>query len=258
MILANATEPALQRSVDALVALGAQLWSPAEFPDGLSKSPAPLHLATTKQARRGASRGGPPILSLTQVSVSDYLTHCTRHVAGPWPDQSVADYRDSLILDRADSDHGPLATLMRIVQQQRLLASAKAIRGGSHVVCFAAVPLPELQRLHQFRPHRGRWDFEPYGICIRTGWLRQRGARPVRYGEAELFEQLPESDRPYFQRRTSGQHDQIDWSVEREWRHVGNVDLSDLLPDDAFLFVPTLTDAARLAPLSRWPIAVLS
>ncbi len=202
-------------------------------------------------------RAAGTIVSLDQFATADYLTHCTRHATGPWPDQSMDDYRDALILARADADHSASATLSRIVEQQRLLASGAAIRGGCGVVCFTAVELKEIQQLRTFRAHRGRWDFQPYGICIKSRWLKQHAVRPVRYGDAALWEQLPESERPFYQRRLAGRRGQIDWSVEREWRHVGELDLSELPADEAFLFVPTTGEAERLAALSRWPVVVL-
>ena len=111
--------------------------------------------------------------------------------------------------------------------------------------------------LRTFRAHRGRWDFEPYGICIRQSWLEQHGVRPVRYGNSALWDELTESQRPFFQLRRSGRQRQIDWSVEREWRHVGDLDLTNLPRDAAFLFVPTVEEAKWLSSQSRWQVIAL-
>lgn len=195
--------------------------------------------------------------TLNQFTGEGYLIHCTRHAAGPWPNQSMADYRDALILGRDDADHSALATLARIVAQRRLVGSCRAIRGGTPVVCFTAVDLRQLKDLHAFRAHRGRWDFEPYGLCIKQGWLEQRGARRVRYGDPSLWDQLADSERPFFQRRRAGRRGQFDWTVEREWRHMGDIDLTELPSDAAMLFVPTADAARHLSPLSDWPVMVL-
>ncbi len=197
------------------------------------------------------------IVSLDQVNSPNRLTHWTRSADGPWPDQSWNDYHDSLILARDDADHGPLATLMRIVHQQCLLASARAIRGSCSVVCFTSVDVRQLPQLRTFRQHRRRWDFEPYGISIDADWLIQRGACPVHYGEASDWESLSPSQRPFFQTRWGGREQRIDWSIEQEWRHVGSVDLRQLPDSAAFLFAPTAVEAAQLAAISRWPVAVL-
>ncbi|MFW6170243.1 MAG: hypothetical protein ACODAD_07115 [Planctomycetota bacterium] len=205
----------------------------------------------------GTTHSGAAVIPMRQLAVADYLTHCTRGAAGPWPDQTVEAYHDALILDREEADHSALATLARIAAQAKLLATSRAIRGGARVVCFTAVPLQQLKNLHTFRAHRGRWDFEPYGICISRNWLQRQGTRMVRYGTQSLWDKLAPSERPFFQRRRGGKHDQIDWSVEREWRHLGDVDLTDLPSDAATLFVPTVDAARWLSPLSRWPVTVL-
>ena len=68
----------------------------------------------------------------------------------------------------------------------------------------------------------------------------------------------PTNERPYFQRQFCGKDGTIDWSVEREWRHAGDLDLAGLPQHAGFVFVPTKTDAEHLIRLSRWPVVVLS
>jgi hypothetical protein len=189
----------------------------------------------------------------------EFLTHCTRRRDGPWPGQSEQEYLDDLILGRPGADHSALAALRRIAQQQRLIASSEGIRGAARAVSFTDVPLAELRRLHVFRPHRGRWDFEPFGICIRRHWLEQLGARPVLYGDDRLWAALPPEQRPFFQMRQAraAGHSSMDWTVEREWRCLEDVDLRRLPSSEAFLFAPSDADARDLARVSRWPVAVV-
>jgi hypothetical protein len=190
-----------------------------------------------------------------------YLTHCTRRRDGPWPQQDEAEHIDDLILARPDADHSALSTLRRILEQRRLIAMAEAIRGATRVVSFTAVPLAELRRLRVFRPHRGRWDFEPYGICIRRDWLEGCGVRHVVYGDDPLWEDLSPDDRPFFQLRRTRRpaaRGSIDWAVEDEWRVVGDVDLSQIPRDAAMVFVPSRAEAQVVAGLSRWPVTVVS
>ncbi len=129
----------------------------------------------------------------------NYLTHCTRRTDGPWPGQSEESYWDDLLWDRPESDHGPLATLLRIVLSRSMRGSSKAIRGGVPVVCWTEVPGPELPKLRVYRKHRVRWDFCPYGICIERSWLEQQGARPVIYAPPSHWNQLSPQDQPFFQ-----------------------------------------------------------
>jgi hypothetical protein len=156
---------------------------------------------------------------------------------------------------------------MRIVQQRRLLASSRTIRGGFKVVSFTAAPLAELRRLRIFRVHRARWDFEPYGICVRRQRLVERGARAVFYAPDDDWTGLSLEDRPYFQRSHNERSEAvpgtvlesagIDWSVEQEWRYRGDFSLDGLSRDDAILFVPTLGEARKLLEISPWPVTVL-
>ena len=133
-------------------------------------------------------------------------------------------------------------------------------RGDARVVCFTAVPLRELPQLRCFRPHLARWDFEPYGICICREWLEKQGCSPVRYGDDALWESLDEEIRPFFQVRTSSARRSgrvMDWAFEREWRHIGNVDLGQLPTDAGIIFVPSLEEARQMAMISRWPVTIL-
>ena len=189
-----------------------------------------------------------------------YLTHCTRRQSGPWPDEEEDAYLDDLILDRGGADHSALAALWRIVRSGRLLATHGLIRGDTSVVSFTAVPLSQIDRLRTFRSHLGRWDFEPYGICIRQDWLRKRGTRPVRYGEQTLWEKLTEEERPFFQKNDSRSDKGavVDWTIEQEWRQIGDLALPEIPDDAAILFVPSQVEAEQLSAISRWPVAVVS
>lgn len=186
-----------------------------------------------------------------------YLTHCTRRRAGPWPDQTEREYCDDLILRRDDANHSALAALRRIARTKRLIAGGTAVRGNTAVVSFTAVPLSELHALRVFRPHRGRWDFEPYGLCIEREALRRLGARPVSYVRDTGAQ--PSSDLPYHQkaRSTTRGGSAIDWTVECEWRHHGDVCLDQIANEAICLFVPTSADAAELRPLVPWPVLIL-
>lgn len=233
---------------DDLIGRGATLWSPSG--DGqLSFGP-----SNDSQDEK------PSICELVPQPSPDewtFLSHTTRACAGPWPSQSVPDYIDSLLDDAGEADHCAIAALERIVTQRKLLAASRMIRGGHAVVCLTAVPLLDLPPLRKFQTHRSRWDFEPYGICIRQRWLQERGARPVIYGNEATWQSLGEGDRPFFQFTSSPSSSPgTDWSVEREWRHAGDLDLHELPAQDGLLFVRHYEDAVRLSRSSPWPITL--
>ena len=243
-----------QRSLaDRLLSRGAVGWYVAESA-GSRRAEAPF----VQRQHTEEDCPSAPVLEAVPEGTWPYLTHCTRRRRGPWPDESEEEFLDSLILDRAGADHSAIAALWRIVSTRRLIAASEVVRGDIPVVSLTAVPLGELPELRAFRSHLGRWDFEPYGICIRREWLEARGVRPVRYGDEALWRTLEPRERPYFQKAASvsstGRH--LDWTVEQEWRHAGDLDLQPLSADDAFLFAPTREDACRLALISRWPIVL--
>lgn len=236
-----------------LITLGAIIWQPsisscAPFETG-SNPPQDMSRDVSTDQR---------IYEIAPFPLTDdwnLLTHTTRSCPGPWPGESFEAYADSLFESLPEADHSALGTLQRIVAQRRLMASGQTIREGHRVVSFTACPLKDLLSLHRFRAHRVRWDFEPYGLCIRREWLQNRGARPVIYGDDNCWESLSESDRPFFQIAIGATV--IDWSVEREWRHLGDLDLTELTSEDALLFVPDFEAAKSVAKLISWPVTLL-
>lgn len=215
-----------------------------------SSAVAPLMHAESKQRKQ------PPIISIEEFRDQDrYLSHCTRNANGPWPDQSETDYIDDLVLGDVWRDRSALAALMRIVGQRRILATSDAIRKSTPVVSLTAVPLRELPELRRFRSHRGRWDFEPYGLAIDRECLSSLGAREVIYGSESMWDRLGTKDQPFFQKLGAAANS-IDWRVEKEFRVLEDVDLECFSPSQAVVFVPTRKEAEHVARISRWPIVV--
>ncbi|MCO6454338.1 MAG: hypothetical protein J5I93_03395 [Pirellulaceae bacterium] len=233
-----------------LLELGASAWEvPCQPP-----------LGSARPAFESARTGSSPPVSVP-ADEGRWLTHCTRAAQGAWPGQSEDDYLDDWLLRPAAADYSAEAALRRIVTQRRLAASSSGIRGGYRVVSFTEVPPAGLVELRTYRRHRTRYDFEPYGLAICREWLERRGVRPARYGDQRLWAELAEDERPFFQcRATRGGSTQraVDWTREREWRHVGDLSLADLPADAAILLLPDEQAACRLAGCSPWPTAILA
>lgn len=192
--------------------------------------------------------------------MASYLLHWTRSRKGHWPDQTEDQFLDDLLLGHPSSDHSRIAALCRILATGTLLGTSELTRDKCPVVCFSEVAVDQLLQRRKYRSHLGRWDFEPVGIAINRNWLVECGARPVVYGDDSVWKQLERKDRPWFQfsaaagRESAGR----DWREEQEWRTAGDLNLERLAPTDAFVFVETSPEAASVAPLSRWPVVVLS
>jgi len=103
----------------------------------------------------------------------------------------------------------------------------------------------------KWRPSLLRWTFEPYGIALSREKLSSLGARPVIYSEDYQYRFLQEMDRPFFQ---SGGHDKNDWNQEQEWRHIGDLDLSQFSLKDVLVFTLTEEEANLLRNESCFPV----
>lgn len=196
-----------------------------------------------------------PLPASTPLShPDDWLLHWTRSTVGPWPDQEEQEFNDELILGCRSSDRSALSTLLRIVIEGRLWASSEAIRGGFRVVSFTEVPLHEFRSRRIYRKHRRRYDFEPWGIAIRRDVLVAAGARPVEYGNEEIWRTMAETSRPYFQNVESGDG----WAKdEREWRIADHVHLNSLPESAVIVFVDTAESRSVVEKQTPWQVVVV-
>lgn len=183
------------------------------------------------------------------------LVHCVRGAAESSLRELSPSQLDCLVRGEPLPLQTPLDVLLEISRTRRIRASSRAIRQGSQVTCFTARPLPQLGALHSYRRSRRRWQFQPFGIWIAADWLRERGARPVIYGNDECWNQLAPPQRPFFQFQGSAENR---WTEEAEWRVVGDVDLRQLSAQDAFFFMPQPVEHAVLRELSPWPVCEIS
>ncbi len=183
-----------------------------------------------------------------------WLVHCTRGCHGAWPSETWRQYRDSMLLGgRPSAQRGPLDALLRIIGSGRLCVGSGATRHTHPVVCFSAVPLRELLGRRCFRPHLGRWDYEPYGIAIRIEAAVKLGIQPVVYGCSSDRNSLPRAQRYRFHPLGNT----YDWTSEREWRSPSTIDLLKLDWRDVRVFVRCSSDAANLPSYCRWPVTTL-
>lgn len=240
---------------DSLLEAGAVGWYLFASGDDHSNDNSPPASADIAEKRNAKLKRQQEIQNLPE----DVLIHCTRRSHGPWPDESTEDRLADLILSNSQADHSALATLIHIIETRCLIASDQSTRGPVPVVSFTGVRFDELSELRVFRSHRGRWDFEPYGICIRRELLVASGARAVSYASDAEWQAMDEEARPFFQLNQSVTESGniLDWTVEQEWRQIGDVDLTLLQPEDAWVFVPSPEDAEKVRQVSPWPVVVV-
>ncbi|MGB7325093.1 MAG: hypothetical protein WBD31_09490 [Rubripirellula sp.] len=184
-----------------------------------------------------------------------WLVHCTRSRQGPWPGETESQYQDSVLVDHPAATHrAPIDALERIVRSQSLIASAVTTTRTEPVVCFSALPLADILQRRCFRPHLGRWDYEPFGVAIRKQVLAAMGARPVIYGEPASRKKLAPADRFLFQAAGNT----YDWRAEREWRINATVQLDTLTANDVRVFASDSPAARHALAKSPWPVTWLN
>ncbi|QEG39701.1 hypothetical protein [Roseimaritima ulvae] len=191
------------------------------------------------------------ILKAQAVDWTQYLVHCTRGRGGPLPGQSEAQYHDEVLLGGEGGRPATAAeTLRKILASGWLLGAARVSRREFPVVCWSEVPLPKCLARRIFRPHLGRWDYEPFGLAVRKSAAQRLGIQPVIYGTAAERERLPVDQRWRFQ----AQGTRVDWRNEKEWRCRGSLDLSRVSADEALVFVGEPGAVAATAAVSPWPV----
>ena len=178
-----------------------------------------------------------------------WLIHCTRGQSGPWPGETERQYRDAMLIgDTTASNREPIDTLTRIIRSRRLVGSCIASDHRFPVVCFSAASLRERMRARSYRPHLNRWDCEPFGIAIRVDAASKLGAVPVIYGQPKDRERINSADQFRFQSCGTT----YDWTAEKEWRVLGDVDLTACHRNDIRVFVPSPRDAANISSNCPW------
>lgn len=185
----------------------------------------------------------------------DYITHWTRTQHGPWPGQTKRDFYRQLIESENEYPNSSFNTLRNIAEEGIIRASSKKIRDALEVVGFTeSDPLKVLSQM-RWLPKRINWNFEPYGVAIHKKAASNIGIRPVLYGYSDDYERLANPDKPYFQSR--GQKD-VDWSMEREWRHIGDLDLSKIPPEDLTFLIWRKGEADLLRKITASEVLALS
>lgn len=188
-------------------------------------------------------------------SSTEWLTHWTRAPQSEWAGETRDEYLKSVVLNDSHSERTAYATLKRIIQEQTIRATPHNTRVAVSVVCLADIPLTTLATQRIFRPHRGRWDFEQYGICVRKQQVHSIGGRPVIYGDEATWKSMPEGERAWFQLKYSqAQTTSINWTVENEWRLTRDLHLGHLPATDVFAFCSTEEEAIRLRPACPWRV----
>lgn len=171
----------------------------------------------------------------------DYLTHWTRSFTSAWPDETYADFYRGIVNSGEGYARSALATLMRIIEEQRIFAGDEHARRGERFASFTELPPAEAIKLMKWNPRQMRYAFEPYGLAIKRVAAEKYGIRKVVYGTEFEYQHISDSEKPFFQISGKG-----NWSREAEWRFLGDVTLSEFSRDDLLLLVAREEDNKML------------
>ncbi len=165
--------------------------------------------------------------------LENYLIHWTRATNDFWPGEKLYDYYQSITDLQSKYSHSAYDTLIRILSEKKIRALSRHYRKDISAVAFSELNPSEAIDLMKWRARYREMSFEPYGIAIRKKIADKIGIKKVIYGDSKKFNNLNDIDKPYFQSvGTKGY-----WAPEKEWRHIGEIDLSKIKPEDLKVIV---------------------
>lgn len=191
-----------------------------------------------------------------KIEWPNYLVHQTRGSFGPWPGERRADYYRSL-LDRkvTGNPRDAEATLSYIINSGILRASDRASRHKRLSLSFTSLTPFEYTVRAIHHPALHQKIVEPFGIAVPKVIAASLGARPVIYGDDQLFATLDPGDRPYFQAIGRGKSEHT-WADEAEWRLIGDLDLASIEAELIF-FAPSEQIAEHVSQITGRNIIAL-
>lgn len=194
-------------------------------------------------------------LILSPTEPFDYITHWTHSFDGPWPHETKAEYYMSIIDSGNEYSHSAYRTLLAILRTRTLYGSSRHHRDGNRAIAFSSLHPSEAVKLMKWRRRYVRPTFEPYGISIERSYAELTGIRPVIYGTSDHYNELSESDKPFFQ---SAGEKRGDWKPEKEWRYIDDLDLSAIPPERIKVIVRNQSEIAGVAELTSSEVIALT
>ncbi|MCP4706224.1 MAG: hypothetical protein GY865_16635 [candidate division Zixibacteria bacterium] len=167
------------------------------------------------------------------TQLDQFIIHWTRTANNNWPGEKLSDYYKSIVNSKNNYAHSAYMTLLKILSEKGLRSSSRHYRKNLSAVSFSELKPSDAIDLMKWRARYREMSFEPYGIAIKKNAANKIGIRKVIYGDSNMFKDLKTNDKPYFQSvGTKGF-----WTPEKEWRHIGDIDLSKINTEDLKIIV---------------------
>ena len=174
----------------------------------------------------------------------NYLTHWTHATHEPWFNESRAEFYRALVYEEETYHHSALKSLLRILDGGKIYGSSEYLRQAHRAVSFTELSPAEAVRLVRWHKRKVRYTIEPYGIAIERDFALAMGLQPVIYGDDKVYDSLEPSRKPYFQ----AQGKKADWRNEKEWRHIGDCDLTKIPPEKIIILVYEPDEIEKVPP----------
>ncbi|MFQ6008289.1 MAG: hypothetical protein ACE5K8_04980 [Candidatus Zixiibacteriota bacterium] len=151
-----------------------------------------------------------------------YVIHWTRASNSAWPTERLIDYYRAII-ESETYPRSAFHTLTNIISTKRICASPKHMPLSIPTVSFSGLPPVEVIPLMKWRSRYQQMSFEPYGIGFKKDNAIGADIHPVRY-----FQRGNEriNDKEPWLWQSLGEKG--DWRAEREYRHKGDLDFSQI------------------------------
>jgi hypothetical protein len=190
-----------------------------------------------------------------EVRTWDFVAHWTRSHYGPWPGEGRNRFYARILDSRDEYPNNAFNTLLSILREGKIRASSEKIRDGHEVIGFSSSDPLEMLKSFRWHHRRVNWNFEPYAIAVKMAAAKRIGIRPVSYGATEDYRKLCDSEKPFFQ-NLGGK--EVDWSREREWRHIGDLHLKQVGDADTLIIVWKETEADLVRKEFSFPVLSLT
>lgn len=133
--------------------------------------------------------------------------------------------------------------LVNIVRTGVIRGGDGYVKARHHVVCFTETPLSALRYLIDDTANQGKYSY--YGISISKQTDFRSGARPVIYLPDAEASWIPDQEKWRLVRFEDGQ---VDFTHEREWRLLGDLNLS-IVNAGIYLIVQSPEEARLIASI---------
>ncbi len=161
----------------------------------------------------------------TALRLDKCLVHWTRTTNHHWPGEKRWEFLDALAEAHNTYPRSALCTLQRILVEKRIRGSARHMPNSTAMVSLTSGSLTESVSLMKYRARYREMTIEPFAIALPLEAAKGLGASQVTYYTPPEMTLLSQKEKLFA--HSTGVSD-TDWKKEKEWRVLGDVDLTSV------------------------------